>query len=272
MKTSILLVVTAVAALLLPGCLQSETTVHLNKDGSGTLVEETRLGAQMLAMMGQMAGLGGDNARNDPLKEMFSEEKAKARAANLGEGVTYEKTEPVEGDNGSKGARVTYRFKDINKLKVAAGEGMKNMSPMGGAAAAPKAKDNPPIGFNYAGGKLTIHMPEPEKPGPAAGGEAGKPDMNSPEAQAMMKQMLAGMKMSFKVVVEPGIAETNASHQDANTITLMEMDFGKLAENPDNLKKLSEVDQNDPTAAMEALKGIDGVKVETRKEVTVEVR
>ena len=96
--------------------------------------------------------------------------------------------------------------------------------------------------------------------------------MDSPEAQAMMKQMFADMKMSLKLVIEPGIAETNASHKDGNTITLMEMNMGKLMENAETLKKLGKVNQNDPTATMDALKGIDGVKVETQKEVTVQLK
>ena len=45
---------TDLAALALPSCLQQATTIHLNKDGSGTLVEETTLGAQASAMLEQM--------------------------------------------------------------------------------------------------------------------------------------------------------------------------------------------------------------------------
>ena len=67
-------------------------------------------------------------------------------------------------------------------------------------------------------------------------------------------------------------AETNASHKDGNTITLFEMEMGKLMENADNLKKLGKVDQKNPAAAMEALKGIPGVKFETAKELTVTVK
>lgn len=278
MKKSLLLLASAISALVLPGCFQHETTIHLNKDGSGTLVEESRLGAQMLAMFDQMAaGLGGGgNAPADPAKEMFSEEKSKKRAAELGEGVTFEKSEALS-DKGTKGARVTYRFKDINQLKVSTGDGMKNMSP--GAAMpglgqqAPAAKEQP-VAFIYKNGKLTIRMPDAEKPAkpeiPAAEG-AEKPDMDSPEAQAMVKQMFGDMKMSMKIVIEPGIAETNATHQSGNTITLMEMDMGKLMEKPDTFKKLGDVDQNNPAAAMEALKGIEGVKFEVKKEVTVSV-
>lgn len=282
MKKFLLPMASALAALILPSCFQSETTIRLNKDGSGTLVEETKLGGQMLAMMDQMAagfGGGGDQAKNDPVKEMFSEEKAKKRAAELGEGVTFEKSEPVEA-NGAKGARVTYKFKDINKLKVSTADSAKNMSPMGDMAdmpGAPKAKKPEPISFAYADGKLTIKMPKPdaddakgeEKPSDE---EAGMPGMDSPEAEAMMKQMFADMKMSLKVVIEPGIADSNATHKDGDTITLMEMNFGKLIENADAFKKLQKMDQKDPAAAMEALKGVEGVKFEVKEEITVKVK
>lgn len=43
------------AALTLPCCLQNETMITLNKDGSGTVVEETFLGSKMLEMMTQFA-------------------------------------------------------------------------------------------------------------------------------------------------------------------------------------------------------------------------
>jgi hypothetical protein len=76
----------------------------------------------------------------------------------------------------------------------------------------------------------------------------------------------------MKVVIEPGIAETTATHVTGNTITLMEMDMGKVMKNPDAFKKLKGMDQNDQDKAIEALKGFDGVKVEVKKEVTVKVK
>lgn len=259
--------------LVLASCFQNETTIHLNKDGSGTLIEETRLGAQTLAMFDQMAALGGENASEDPVQQMFSEAKAKTRAAELGEGVAFEKSEAVNA-NGSKGARVTYRFKDINKLKISAGDSMKKMSPMG-EGRAPVAKKSQPIVFSYADGTLTVKMPQPAKPAALeipAGEGLDKPDMDSPEGQAMMKQMLGDMTMSLKVVVESGIAETNATYPSGNTITLLEMDMAKLLENADTLKQLSKVDPKDSAAAMEALKGIKGVKFETQQAVTVKIQ
>jgi hypothetical protein len=271
MKRLILAAASTLTALVLPGCLQSETTVTLNKDGSGTLVEQTTLGGQMLAMLDQFSALGGAEAK-DPLADMFSPEKAKAKAAKLGQGVTFEKSEPLTvGAN--KGARITYRFADINTLKVAPGDGMSDMSPMAGmAGGAPKPPEQKPITFTYAGGKLTVTLPEPEKAEGAAPKPADMPDLaGSPEGEAMMKQMMGDMKMSFKLIVEPGIAETDATHREGKTITLMDMEMGKLLDKPDTLKKLTAADPSDPAASLEILKGIEGVKMETKKQITVRV-
>lgn len=271
MKKFLLATASILTALVLPGCLQSETTIHLNKDGSGTLVEQTTLGAKILEMMEQMAGLGGGDAdAKDPVAEMLSPEKAKARAATLGEGVTYEKSEPV-AVGGTKGARTTFKFTDINKLKIAPGDGMKNTSPMG--AQAPNTAKSEPIAFKFADGTLTIGMPEAVKPEADKEPKPGQIDAaGNPEMEAMMKEMLADMKVSFKIVIEPGIAETDATNRDGNTITLMEMEMGKLLEKPDTLKKLSAADQSNPQAAMEIMKGLDGVKMETKKQVTVKLK
>lgn len=267
MKRLFLLLAATLSAVVLPGCLQSETVIHLNKDGSGTLVEQTTLGGKMIAMMEQFAGAGADS--KDPLAEMFSPEKAKAKAATMGEGVTFEKSEPLTA-GANKGARTTYRFTDINKLTISPGDGMKDMSPMGAQAA--EVSKQKPIAFNYAGGTLSITMPEPEKPAADSPAAEAAPDLaGNPEMEGMMKEMLADMKMSFKLVVEPGIAGTDATYRDGNTVTLVEMEMGKLLEKPDTFKKLTSAGNGDPSAAMEALKGVEGVKMESKPKVTVKV-
>jgi len=277
MKKILLALVSIVTSLVLPGCLQSEVTIHLNNDGSGTLVEETRLGAQMQAMLEQMSGMGGgDNAKANPLQQMFSEAKAKTRATELGAGVTLAKFETVDV-NGAKGARVTYNFQDINKLHIAAGDSMKNISPMG-AMPRPPAKPEGALRFAYAAGNLSIKMPDPGAAAKSAGPEvasaknADMPEMDTPETQAMMKKMLGDMKMSLKLVVDSGIAATTATYQDGNTITLMEMEMGKMLEVPETFKKLGKLDKNNPAAAMAVFKNIKGFKVETQQEVTVNLK
>ncbi|MCE9518573.1 MAG: hypothetical protein K8R87_03250 [Verrucomicrobia bacterium] len=232
MKKSILSFASLLAALSLSSCFQQETTIHLKKDGSGTVVEETRLSSQMLGMMSMnQVPPGAEATHKGPLDDLLSEEKAKARATELGEGVTLVKVEPVTVGT-SKGARATYRFSDINKLRISTDEAMKDMSPAGGMpdAAKPDAKKNKPIGFNYKDGVLTMR-PNAEMKGdkPNAG---KKPDaaapLNDAQGMAMMKQMFTDMKISFKLVADSGIAETNATHRTGDTITLMDMDMNKL--------------------------------------------
>ena len=257
-----------VVALSLTSCLQNETTIHLNKDGSGTLVEETTFGAQAVAMFSQMAAMGGGQPGGDPIAEMFSEARAKERAAKMGEGVTLEKAEPlVRG--ASKGGRVTYHFTDINKLKITPGEGIKDTLPTApGQEAAPK-KDNH-VQFKYADGKLTLVMNDPKKAETPKAPKPEQPEM-SPQEQAMMKQMMGDMTMKFFIVADGGIKSSNATYRDGNKVTLIDMEMAKLMENPETMKKLRALGEGDSEKAMEVMKGIEGVKVEAQKEVTIEL-
>lgn len=273
MKRFFLSLASLVAACFTTSCFQNETTLYLNKDGSGTLVEETRLGGQALEMLAQFAQLGGGAPGaqpKDPLDDMISEEKGKARAAKLGEGVTFEKVEKTE-KGGFKGGKTTYRFADINKLVLNTSDSMTDAMPEIPGQPNPEVKKTEPIRFKYEGGKLAITMPQPEKAEAPANEGAPNPAQD-PAAMEMAKQMFAGAHVSVNLVIEPGIAESNAAHVDGNKVTLLDMDLGKLMQNPETFEKMAAAGSENPAAAMEALKGIEGVKVETAKEVTVTVK
>lgn len=266
---SILLIASACACT---SCFQHEMTINVKSDGSGTIVEETLLGAQMLQMMEQMAaGFGGDGAKSDPTKDMVSEDKAKERAAKLGAGVRLIKIEPATNAD-AKGARATYAFDDISKLTISTNEGTKAAQMPG----APKPKEAPkeaPIRFEFKNSELTVHMPKPSRDAvekPEAPAE--KPDMDDPQAKAMMKQMFGDMKMAIKIKAVSGIASTDATHHMDDTVTLMEMNFGKLIDNEENFKKLAAIDQNDPQKAMESLKGIAGISFEVKPSITIKLK
>lgn len=265
MKRYFLPLLSVLAACLLPSCFQNETVIQLNKDGSGTLTEETAFGPQALEMLAQFAQLGGDGA--DPLADLTSEEKAKTRATELGEGVTLDKVEKTE-KNGFKGGKTTFRFADINKLKLSS-DAVKDAMPEIPGAEEQQKKKTEPITFQYDGGKLTIKLPEPEKAeAPAA---EGAPEIGAAE-EAQAKAMFKDMRFSVKIVAADGIAETNAEHVDGGTITLVDMDFGKVLEKPGALQKMSALGNANPDAAMQAMKGFDGVKIETKREVTVTLK
>lgn len=250
-----------IAALALPSCLQNETTITLNKDGSGTIVEETVLGAQMMAMMTQFAQPG----QPDPVAEMFKEDKAKAKAAKLGEGVEYVKTEMIDKE-GKKGARMHYKFADINKISVSPGDAVEDMNE--GEPPAEGADKKEAVKFAYADGKLKVIVP------PADFGDMSMDDAEGadPQQEAMMKQMMADMRLTMKLVIADGISESNASFVHGNAITLFDVQVGKMFEHKDALKKIAETAKTDKEAAKAEFAKLEGIKMETKEDVTVTVK
>jgi hypothetical protein len=277
MKTTLNFLCAGLLALLTSSCLEHSATIRLNKDGSGTITEETVFSAEASAMMAQMPP-GGDGPKFDDPK------KAAAAATKMGEGVTVDKVEKID-KGGRIGGRVVYKFKDINKVKFTYGESMsdagKDMGPPGAPGDAPDAAgaepEKKPMTFKYEGGVLTMVNPDAkaaaEAKKPAADGDAPdaaeEPD---PQALAMMQGMFKDMKMSLKVEIVDGIAETNATNVEGNTVTLMDMAFGKLLANPEHMKKLTALQGSSPAEAAAAFKGVEGFKIETKDTVTVKVK
>lgn len=270
MKKSIPLLAAALA-LFLSSCFEHNAVITLNKDGSGTITEETILGAQASAMMEQMAGLGGDGGP-DPFASMADEAKAKENAAKLGEGVTVSNVEKIDKD-GRKGGRVVYAFKDINALKYSFGKAMgemgEGMKPPGAEAEAAKA--DAPLTFSYKDGVLALKNPNVNQKPDADKSAASDEEMDD-QSLAMAQQMMADMRVSLKIELPGGIAETNASHVEGNTVTFMDLEMGKLVKDPEKFKAFAKLQPETPAEMQEALKGVDGVKIETQEEVTIKLK
>ena len=266
MKRILASLISLATALLVSSCLEYETKISLNKDGTGTITEETVFGAEIIGML-EMAAQQGGQAKS-PLDDLKNEDKAKAKAADYGEGVTFVKIEEIARDGG-KGVRVTYKFNDINKVSLNPGEGLTNLAP-GTAAEAKEASTA--LKFNLADNKLTIISPEVDaEKAKNATDDLDIPDAQDPQAQQML-QMFRGMKMTSKLTIASGIANTDASFHKGDTITLYEMDFDKILANPESLKEMKGIDMSDRAKAAAALSKIKGVKAETKEKVTVELK
>ena len=251
MKKLMTLVSAAALALLATSCMQQETTLSLNKDGSGTITETTVLGAQMLAMMGAAGAEAGD-----PLDQMIAQAKQKSEQAvgKMGEGVSVKEIKKLN-EGGKKGMIIVYEFKDINKLKYAFGQSLGDEN---------DGKD--PLDINFEGGVLTINnkYEKPEKPA-----EEEPIDENG---LMMAQQMMGDMRISLKLDFPGGIAETNAEHVEGNKVTMMDIDFGKLIAQQDKFKEFMKAQPGSPAEAKEMLKGVDGVKVETAEKLTIKLK
>src|SRR6266498_593522 len=114
-KTAILL-----ALLILPGCFQVDTVIKVNRDGSGTIEETMLVSKKLLAQMNEMmqgfAGQEGNKGNNKAQPpDIYDPAKLKAKAVEMGSGVTYTSGEKVSTDK-FMGYRAVYTFTDINKL------------------------------------------------------------------------------------------------------------------------------------------------------------
>ncbi len=264
MKRHLLTLCASALTLLLASCFEHTATIRLEKDGSGTITEETLLSAEVSAML---AGIPAGDGQ-DPLSQMADPDKAAKAAAAMGEGVTVEKVEKIDKD-GRKGGRTVYRFKDINTVKYTFG---KAMSDAGEGMAPPGAAEKPadePVAFTYKDGTLTFKRPDPKKEDAPDAGEDAEID---PQELAMAQGMLKDMRMSLKLEIAPGIAETDATHVAGDTIPIMDMEFAKLVADPEKFKKFSKLKPETPAEMEKALEGVEGVKFETKPEVTVKVK
>lgn len=255
----------AAMSLTLASCLQVESTITLNKDGSGTVTEDMVFGEQMVAML-QMAQAqaGAAGGGQDPMAEMLDKKKAEARAKKMGEGVELVSVKKIDAD-GKMGVQTVFKFSDINKLKYSSSSAMGEME---GVEVDEENGGEP--SFKYADGKLTIVQKHPEEKaeGDKEDAEAADDEMDE-QSMAMMQGMMKDMRMTMKIKLAPGIKKTNATYVDGDTVTMADIQFGKLLKDP---KKLKALQTGDFDKAKEALKGIDGIKFEMQESVEIELK
>lgn len=257
----------AVAATLgLSACLDVKSSVTVNKDGTGTIEETVSFGAEVKQMLGALGGGGQAPAGQPNPAQMLSvimpdKAKAEARAKALGEGVTVKSHEQIETPDGNTGVKVTYAFTDVRKVKYTpvSDEGMGGVKPE-------------PMTFALEGDTLTIKNPSDD--------EAGN-KLEVPEIPAEMKELLPilaplykGTRINVQVNAAGGIASSDATHQEGDSVTYLDIQVEKFVDKPDIFAKFivaAEKKLSNAKAA-ELFKGVDGMKIEPKEVVTVKLK
>jgi len=253
------LIATLVGLMALVGlnsCLVTESTITLNKDGSGTVTEAVYFDKKVQQMM----GMGGE--AGNPIEAMLDIEKSKERAKQMGEGVTFVKAEAAE-KGALKGAISVYAFQDINQLRYNGPEALGSIAEQAAPELGEKEKKQ---NFFYEDGVLTLKNDEDDM----GLGELGELEDIDPAQLEMVKEMFAGMRMTMKLVFEGGIEETNASFVEGNSVITADVQVDKMLQNAEALKKISEIEDRD--AAAQAFNAIEGVKVEPKQEVSIKLK
>ncbi len=265
----------AVGLLALAGCLQNQTVVKLNPDGSGTIEETTLMSDQIITMMAGFAQAAADpNGKPAPAPELFKESDAKEKAEKMGEGVTFVSMEKVKTD-GFQGMKAVYAFTDITKVKL-------STTPSAPSSMGPQPTENAaePMEVKFQKGSgtstFTIVLKRKEEAAKAVTdeqkAEAAKAleENTADEGQlAQMQQMLKGMK--FSLAVEVGkVVKTNSAYVDGGRVTVFEIDFEGVLKNPAKLKELAKAQPKTLEESRAVLAGIEGIKFPAEQELTIE--
>lgn len=269
-------VVIAVVTVLLAGCFQVTTVVRVNPDGSGTVAETMLLSKKLVDQMNEMARSFAVEGGPPPKQiELFEPDKLAARAAKMGEGVSYQSGEKTEtGDY--TGYMAVYAFSDINSLRLSnksndSGDGSKTVNPHA-----------PPAVFHFTGGvpaTLIIEMPNEKRTAPEHDGSSKKhdpaavaeSDLSEDQAQQIV-EMFKGMRMTLAVEMNGCIVETNASYRDGNRITLVDFDLAQLTSSFPQLEKLNNLQGGSLAEVKELLKTFPGMKIDLNERVKVVFR
>jgi hypothetical protein len=104
--------------------------------------------------------------------------------------------------------------------------------------------------------------------------ESGLDSQIDPQMMAMVQGFFKDMRFSLAVEFAGEITDTNATHRDGSRVTLLELDFGALMQNPETLAGFAGLDPAQLTSAsMEDMKALiqdlPGIKVDLNEELYV---
>lgn len=94
------------------GCMQVETRVQLNEDGSAVITEKVRLSRRLLDQ-------SGPEGSDRDVASLLKKETAQARVAMMGEGAELASHEINRTDEGGQEAVAVFRIPDLCKLRYA---------------------------------------------------------------------------------------------------------------------------------------------------------
>jgi hypothetical protein len=267
---------TAITAGLLSGCITSTTVIHVNADGTGTIESRATMPSAALAQLRQMAsGLSSrpDQAPFDP----FATDRWQAAAAKMGEGVTLISADRIATPD-VEGVKAVYAFQDISKVvlnqRPDVGEAVSGR--VGGLSVGGGGPED--VSFrliHQPGGNavLTVIFPAPAGSAPYSGGAAGGAPTDgmksaSPQNLLILQQLLKGLKISIAVEPNGRLVRTTSPFVDGEKVTLLELDFDALAADPARLLAMQNVTSVEQ--AKQTLRDVPGIKVNQEREVTIE--
>lgn len=261
-------------SFLMSGCIDYTSTIKLNNDGSGTIEETVLMSDLFFQMMKSFAESFADTVLTDDDFSLFDEDQLKMQAGDMGVAVKYLSGEKVK-INGKEGYKALFSFDDISGVRITENpdDKMPKDEMIENDAAAEKEEY---ITFNFTKGNpsiLEINFPKEIEKNIVDENIGDSTNVNS--ENEMMDEQTKEFLMDFKVLmnlqINGNIVETNATFHEDNIITFLQMDFGKLMENPDKFDEIQKQEPESMREIKELIKNIPGFKVELNEKVIVKI-
>lgn len=234
-RVSLLSRLTAFMLLLtLSGCIRMHTTVHVKKDGSGTIEQKMLFTGMLEGIVNQPSESGESSEKPAPPDE----KQLKEMAAGFGPEVRAIGAKQIDTSK-EHGFVVTYAFDDIEKVRIGNAQQMTMNRPADSTAVSSDstATKKPETWFTFAmkrgaNPELVISKQSQlnaSSRGISAPGSGGKASAKE-QAQMleMIKPFLKGLKMSVDVVVDGRVVRSDASWRTGSRIVLYSMDFDTI--------------------------------------------
>ncbi|MDX1371875.1 MAG: hypothetical protein R3321_05360, partial [Nitrososphaeraceae archaeon] len=116
MKHFVKFAIVSAIVFLQVGCLKIETTLNVNKDGSGTIEESVLMSKAFVQMIKEFSQSFGDTTETEEFS-LFKEDELIDAAKNYGSEVQYVSGEEISNDEW-EGYRAVYSFADLNKVRL----------------------------------------------------------------------------------------------------------------------------------------------------------
>lgn len=221
---------------------------------------------------------GGEAAVPDTSEEFLNESDLDELAVAMGPGVRFVSAEPLPENEQSFGYTAVFEFDDINTLAIDPMEGAPQSSDDGMEG----EDEEPPFTFQFKRGatsELIVFMDQEDNEDDEFEDEFEDEGFDESEAEQqqdeqmaeMMKPYFRSMSFDVKIEFEGSIRDTNAKYRDGNTVTLVDMDMGKIVDNDDLFKAVineGDLQDDEMTARLEEA----GIRMENQERIFIRFR
>ena len=268
MKISRWITIAFATAVLFNGCIQIETTLFINKDGSGTINERVVMSKAFVNMLKEFALSFQDSTSKEEFT-LFKDDEIIDDAKNYGADVNYVSHNFISDENW-EGYKAIYSFNDVSKIKISPDPDDKVEVGMGDEETG-QAKEF--YYFSFIQGdiaELIIDRPEIEKDkGESEEIEQDETEEINDEIGDEFLEMMDGMSIKIKVGVDGNIVNTNASYVDGSEVTLFQMDFSEMMKDKDNFKEFTNKEPKNLDEMKEFLEKFPSMKIEIEKPIKI---